>query len=371
MANLFIVYTPFQLMIAQEIIHQEKLENNIMVKGYVRNNTQFLQIYDYLQVDGMWNKEYIIPSISSSLDVDLHHPFQSMIRIRKNYKKLEKLIAQNKVDTLFLGNINNNSLRIMAKVYAEKKLKIAFFEEGAAHYTYQQICLLSHKLNIAKIYKWGFNLICYKPLFNQAIGEWQFERALQFEEIPISSRYNILQHYNEPFDKKLICTGAIGEKAKELVKKEISTIKSKNKILFLDQPVYEIVKGSVECYIETISSFLDTISKDTDIIIKYHPREIQSIKEKIERVVQSKGYKYTIIGNTINLPVELYLQLIPFKAVYNFYTSSSLYNGKLFPETIFHYLIENLYAKCQRDELSQSDQLLELVDLCRKIANKH
>ena len=46
MANLFFIHTPLQLMIAQMIIKQENLKDNVMLCGYVDDNRHFLQIYD-------------------------------------------------------------------------------------------------------------------------------------------------------------------------------------------------------------------------------------------------------------------------------------------------------------------------------------
>ena len=48
MGNLFIVFTPFQLFVAQQIVKQEKLNNNILIKGWVAGNKHFLEIYDVI-----------------------------------------------------------------------------------------------------------------------------------------------------------------------------------------------------------------------------------------------------------------------------------------------------------------------------------
>ena len=54
MANLFFIHTPLQLMIAQMIIEQEKLKDNVMLCGYVDDNRHFLQLYDLIRIDEMW-----------------------------------------------------------------------------------------------------------------------------------------------------------------------------------------------------------------------------------------------------------------------------------------------------------------------------
>ena len=42
MANLFFIHTPLELLIAQQIINQEKLTDNVMLCGYVGEISIFL-----------------------------------------------------------------------------------------------------------------------------------------------------------------------------------------------------------------------------------------------------------------------------------------------------------------------------------------
>ena len=57
MANLFIAFTPFQLFVAQQIVNQEELSDNILIEGYVGNNSHFYDIYDMMEMDNFWKKE--------------------------------------------------------------------------------------------------------------------------------------------------------------------------------------------------------------------------------------------------------------------------------------------------------------------------
>lgn len=370
MSNLFFVYTPFQFYVAQELIRQEHLTNNILLKGYVGNSTQFLEIFDYLKVDGYWQKEYLMPNIGPWLCVDLYHPLSSMCRIRRDYKHIRSLIKENNIDTLYFGDLNNFSARLASRIFPRQGLKICFYEEGASHYDLSLVGgQLGHRSFMAQLYKTFFDTFLYLPTFHQRLGYYTFVKATPFSNLKVDARYSIIPQYHEPYDKLLKVSGVLGEKAKQYIQQECASINIDNSILFLDQPIYEIVQGSIPCYIQTIRKYFSTLSKDTSVVIKYHPRETDDIKQQIEQTFMELGLNYTVISKAINLPVEFYLQQIHFKEVVNFFTSTAFYSGYLFQKLPFHYLIMDFYNKCQ-DQVPENAHYLEgLVKLYKEQAD--
>lgn len=367
MANLFFVYTPFQLYVAQEIITQEHLQNNILLKGYVGNNSSFLEVFDYLKVEELWAHEYLLTNLGGWFSVDLRRPLISMKSIKRDYDTILKIIKVHQVKVIYYGDIDNTSARLSSRIFSEQGVKIRFYEEGASHYDLLDVGgVLSHRPLIARFYQLFFDLFLYIPLFGQRLGYTAFVKASSIDELDIDARFSIIPKYHKCFDRQLRCTGVMGAKAVEYIKEECERLILNDKILFLDQPIYEIVQGSQSLYIQTIREYFSTLPQGIAVVVMYHPRETPEIKQMIESVFQDLSLDYIVISKDINLPAEFYLQQIEFKNVVNFYTSSALYNGYLFKEVPFKYLIMEFYEKCLEQIPKYAHNLDGIVKLYKK-----
>ena len=134
MANLFFIHTPLQLMIAQQIIRQESLQDNVMLYGYVDDNIHFLDIYDLTTIDELWNKKVAFPQVARWAIISRHHLWRDCKRTLRNFRLLGKIIKKHDVDTLYIGDMWNNSCQLSAMAFHRKGLKICFYEEGNGHY---------------------------------------------------------------------------------------------------------------------------------------------------------------------------------------------------------------------------------------------
>lgn len=368
MSNLFMVFTPFQSFIAQEVIKQEKLENNILLKGYVNNSPQSLEIYSFLKEDSLWQKEYLMPNVSRWAEVDVYHPFKEIVRTRKDFCKLNRIVKGEHVGAIYMGEQNNYSYRLCSDYYSSKGIKIVFFEEGAAHYAEREAGgFLRHRPLMAKVYKNLFDYLLYLPLLGRKYGDWKFVKAQPIESVHIDERYSILPQYTKPFDKRLKCSMHLPARIQDMINKECEALDVSNSILFLDQPIYELVHDSMPVYFKTLGDYIDTLPKDMSIIIKYHPRETDEVKHMTEQLMEKKGRKYVVISKKINLPVEFYMQHIHFRKVVNFFTSSAFYNGYLFDKVEYVYLIEEFYKSCIDANLKFAHALDGLVGEYKKM----
>ena len=133
MSHLFVVFTPFQLFIAQQLVHQEQLKDCILIEAYVAGNPHFIEIYDMMEMEGMWKKKYIIPDFAQ-WDGLRTTSIMDEVKTYKMYRKIWNLIKSNNVGTLYLGEMQNNAIRFTDIVFHHKGIKIVFFEEGTAHY---------------------------------------------------------------------------------------------------------------------------------------------------------------------------------------------------------------------------------------------
>ena len=57
MGNLFVVFTPLQLFVSQQIIRQEKLKNNVVILGW---SSQFSDAYEMMYIEELWDNKIFI-----------------------------------------------------------------------------------------------------------------------------------------------------------------------------------------------------------------------------------------------------------------------------------------------------------------------
>lgn len=353
MNNLFIAYTPFQLYIAQEIIKQEKLKSSILVYSYSLNRKDFPIIFDFILDAACWADSIEMDGINNIFCINYKKPISSAIAVYKKYYVFYKLVRKNNIKDIYVGEVNNLSLRIIALLFSRHNININFFEEGSSHYHIIP-CRgsLFHQPAIGAMYSFIFDVLFFNPLFHLPLGKSIFLKGVDFSELPINRRYSILNYYHETYDQRLLCAETLPTKIINHISKEIKDICADNCILFLSQPIYEVVVDDKSVYYDTIKEFICIEgNNDTTYIIKFHPKETAGVRNAICRIFSSANMKYKVIGNDINLPVEFYLKTIHFAKVVHFFSSTCLYNGLLFPKTCFISLLDNYYRKCMKSRL--------------------
>ena len=92
MANLFFIHTPFQLFVAQQLIHQESCVNNIMLYGYVGSNIQNLKAYDLMIIPELWQDRILMEDIAEWAVHDKRHPIKSSKKILDRYKSIISIV---------------------------------------------------------------------------------------------------------------------------------------------------------------------------------------------------------------------------------------------------------------------------------------
>lgn len=342
MSHLFVVFTPFQLFIAQQLVHQEQLKDCILIEAYVAGNSHFIEIYDMMEMEGMWKKKYIIPDFAQ-WDGLRTTSIMDEVKTYKMYRKIWNLIKSNNVGTLYLGEMQNNAIRFTDIVFHHKGIKIVFFEEGTAHYIQRSYQKESRWLKFKEFIR---DLVEYLPLYHVRFAKWRYvPNRPVMDGLPIDKRFSILEGvYNEPFDIRLYPHRLISKKIEEYVSMEI-TIEDK-RILLMTDPIYELIGSeNMHLYFETIEECFEKLSKDTKVYIKYHPRDSKESREKVECLAKKCNLNYAVLCQEINIPVEYILQLCCFDDVYVFNASTYFYNGSLYPETKYHKLIPTLYKK--------------------------
>ena len=361
MANLFFIHTPLQLMIAQMIIEQEKLKDNVMLCGYVDDNKHFLQLYDLIRLDEMWKAIEPMDDVARWALFSRKKPFSGGIHAYRRYCYIHGIIKKYQIETLFLGDMWNSSCQLTAMSFHRKGLRICFFEEGCGHYNkphnYGKV-----GNNIDKVFALFVDILIYRPLYGVSYGYIHYWKGLTFQDLPIDVRYSVVPFYYEKFDMLLTVKPRISEKLNNYISTEVKQIGQRGNVLLLTTPLYEWMGERYEkdedAYVKTIIEYMKSMGKQICTHIKFHPREKEYIRERLLMELDESNIDYVLLGSEMNIPVEYYLQYIHYEKVVMFLSSTSFYNGHLFPKVKFVSILKDYYNNCKAVG-SQSLYLLE------------
>lgn len=343
MSNLFIVHTPFQLFVAQQIIAQDDLRNNILVLGYVYANKHFLDIYKIMIIPELWLKHIHYPGIAGWAVADFHHLFKSIKHIKESLKTIDSIISDNKVGYIYMGDIHNASYQLLSEIYLKKNVKSVFFEEGSTHYhNNPRIIPLSR---IKKLYlKLVLDTFLFRKIYGNSYTDLFYFKNRDYNSLPIYKRYSIVPFYHEEYDIILKINKLFSPELLSYLKNEIGLIKDLNPCLFLSEVVIESnPEHDSKIKHESIKEFFR--GKDiTTMFVKFHPRENTIDKAAVLDAFSELGIKTIVIAKDINIPVEYYFQYIRFERVYTFFASTIFYNGYIFEKTNFYTLLPLYYS---------------------------
>lgn len=361
MANLFFIHTPLQLMIAQQIISQEKLSNNVMLFGYVGDNSHFIQIYEMIIVEDLWVSKVPMPTVSHWAVISWKHMVYDCWKAYKYFKQIRNVVEEYRIRTLFLGDMWNSSCQLAAVIFHQKGYKICFFEEGNGHYTTPIGYGIGGNF-LSKVYAMLIDLFYYQPIYGVRMGYLSYWKGITLKDIPMDSRYSVVPFYHEKFDILLTATPLISNRLAEYISNEILQIREKSNVLLLTSPIYEWMGDCYEkdeaAYVKTIIDFMKSVDKEICIHIKFHPREKEYIRNRLLAELDKSRIDYVILGGKINIPIEYYLQYIHYEKIVMFLSSTSFYNGYLFPKVKFESIFEDYYNNCK----AMGSKSVELIE---------
>ena len=355
MANLFVVFTPLQVVIAQQIIRQEKLSDNVMLESWWDGYSHFGEIYKLITIDELWTKSLFFKNWASwdYSNVDL---FKNALKIRKRYRELTKILKDNKIDTLYLADFQNQTNRFSCVLFAHLGYRVVFYEEGYSHYIPRPFVSPPGTL-MHNVYEKILDFCYFRPLYHIDFASWRCCPNKDYHGLPITLRYSVIPHkHHEPYDRVLKCVPMISLKLQTFINEELK-MTGKKQVLLLTDPMTEVLQAQYRhLYFETISDTLDKYTNE-HIIVKFHPRDNAKDNETILELIKNKGLKFSVLGERINIPVELYLQNCHFEEILFFNTSTFFYNGYLFPKHRFVKLLHVLYNKCITNRVPNLNQM--------------
>jgi len=363
MKALFLVYTPFQFLVAQQIIHSEGLKDSVLVAGYVGSNTHFIEIYDFMSIEEYWSNKYIFPELPSWDGLRISGLVDAK-KAYKNYQYLKSIAKENNVDTIFISDNQNQASRFTAVVFSHLGYKIAFYEEGLAHYVNREYTE-DHSLSL-KIKIWLRDFIYYLPIYHVCFASWRYRVNKPLNDsFPYDYKYSIIPVFNGAKEMGINIEPVESEKTKKYFENVFHRDDRKDSVLLLTEPLKEVYTDILNfdnIYFDVIKKALLKY-KDAVIYIKFHPREEE--QANIKRLIKSLGYKYVVLSEDINLPVELFLQHKKFSRILFFGSSTFAYNGYLYQKQNFECLLQELNDTCKKHanrEYQVAESILKFFD---------
>lgn len=345
---LFFVHTPLQLFVAQQIICQEKYENVTFLLGTIGQNKAFYEAFDLMLGGNAKCTIYRMDELASWAHLSRRHLLFDLYKTYIREKKIRSILEEEKIDMIYMGDMNNLSCKFAALLYNRLGFKIGFYEEGASHYCWDQYPDNFPFINsvLARLTDCFF----YKPIWHFSFGKYMFFKSqLSFCDLPISKRYSILPKYDENFDVQLYVQPIKNKKLEEYIKTDLSGFDEQcNVTLFLSEPVLEY-GGNERICLDVIKDYLNADTETDCFLLKYHPRETEVMKKKIEELFVQTGKNYKILSPSVVLPVELYLLYLSPKNVALFLTSTFLYMKYLSPHTQIKFLIYDYALRCSQN----------------------
>lgn len=355
MKNLFFIHTPLQLFVAQQIIRQEKLTNNVLLYSYVKENEHFLKIYDLIIIDNFWEKTIFIKDLPAIGNIHLHNPIKTFIEI----KKIKKIIKDEKINNLYLSDIKNISTCFYSLLFSSINIKINIFEEGSSHYSESIVYKNTLKKKIATLI---LDYFYYLPFYSFKFGKYIFstQELSNDKTLPIDIRYNILPYFNERFDRSLSIEPLFSKKTNDYLDKELNQCnQNEQSQILLTQPFEDR-----DIFIKSIEIYLSEYFNYKHIYIKFHPRDTVEFKERVIEVVKRNNVDYTILGIDYNIPIEYYLQKERFDTIVNFFSSVIMYNGYIYKKKN----VISLMSLYQRLYTEKYGNISQRADRCIKLA---
>ena len=362
MANLFVVYTPLQLLIAQQIVRQEKLTNNLLLESYFVGHKHFLDIFELTKIESCWDKTIIFDHNFAFWDFGGAKLLKNHSIIKKNYNEIKSILVDNHVKNIYLADFQNQSCRFTDVLFTNQGYNVIFFEEGYSHYI-KRPGTIDDSIS-AKIKNFLIDTFYYLPIFHVKFAKWRSNPNRPYKGLPIYQRYSVIPGFhNEPYDKRLYCEPMVSEKLKSYLLANLNDNPLEKRVLLLSDPMTEVLrKQDRHYYFEILKESLGQIKSDEVLFIKYHPRDKEADRKKTEELVSSLNINFKVLSQEINVPIEYYLQFFKFSRIFFFNTSTYFYNGLLFPKTEFVKLLPVLHKKCLDNHVEHLEQMELLLD---------
>lgn len=319
--NLFIVHTPFQLLVAQGICEHIKLENNILVLAYSGlSGEKFYGVFEKLVIPTCWNRIFKCGNINVFSTV--RSMFEKLPRLLFT---IDEIINTNNVLAVYMGDINHPFYACITVRYSGK-LTVSYFEEGLSHYAIQ---FPEYKMSSLSAFKHAFlELFLFKRLGVPGFSGYLYKRNVYGLNKKVNRIYSIISSKSRPGDYavqlKLPAPGALAPYFSELNQK-IGDNRPSKSVLFLSTTANSLFTGSLN-KIEFLLLALKRLNIEKGVVfIKFHPKESTSSSQYMLERLRADNHIGVVILDSFPYPVELLFGNVRFDVIAAYDSSSLLY----------------------------------------------
>lgn len=347
MANLFFVHTPLCLFVAQNIIIQENCTHNILFIRNVEDSEGFSEAYNMLLIDSLWENHYAVTDSRKWKKSTI----RTLLTFIKNERYIQKIIKTHNIEKIYFANINDLRYRLEFLRIARMGIESCVYEEGLSHYI-RQIYINYKKVIIGSLFLDFFILF---PRLSLSYLKYLRQPEMTLLNDVIKKRFNILpQKEVMQFDEPLRITKGISfklhnnvDELKQQLTKQNGSVS--NLVLYASQPLFN--RGFIcdKVLYDVIDNLLESLKNNfvkKTVVIKFHPRETIEEQKIIKDLFQKHNINYLILETHRSIPLEVYLQNIPFDLLISFNSSCVAYDGY-----VYQYREKNLFIKDYMDAL--------------------
>jgi len=363
MGNLFFVFTPLQLFVAQQIIRQEKLQNCVLLQGYVSGNKHFYEVYDMMLIADLWTARIDFPGDLPGWDGFQLKSYADARKAYNNYQFIKRLLKKYDISDIYVGEILNQACRFTCVLFSRQGYRVSFFEEGTSHYVdrpYKADNSFKKKLKT-----FAYDILYYLPVYHVRFAKWRLNPNMPSQGLPMYRRYSMIPFHHEKFDVMLHPEPMFSDKLLKFVEANIRPEEGEHRVMLMTDPLRELVpKEYLYLYFDTIEEALKDVDKEQFLYIKFHPREIESSRKRILEIAENSGLRYKVLSEEVNICVEYYLQKFHFEKIYFFNAATYFYNGYAFPKMNFVRLMPVVYEKCKAagvKNLTYMENMLNMI----------
>ena len=369
--KLFSVSSPIIFYFSQTIASRNKKEDNLLFMWYMKGNERHLNSYNLMLEESVWGKEIAYNKAHDYNNISGKNILKAVNQIIKIEKEIMKIIVNNKIDEIFIGNRHAPIDRLLHNIGNKIGINVHLVEDGLTnyldflYYKEQNVKFLS-KENFKEIVKKVYiNVIKRKEIYDLSI-------ELEFNDIyaVFDEKYS-LQNYKDSViginfnDNKLNYIKLLDLLKEDNVYNMLLKTNNQETVLLLTQTLSEDGLLPIDKELELISNFLILYHKNKKVIIKPHPRDEDSKIEALINTLTQKGLDVILFTNNIPVPVELIITKLNIKNVIGIWSASVLYLPKIDNKIQTTSMLPFILNECENEviDVSKLKRIYESLSL--------
>lgn len=345
--KLFILHTPFQLLVSQSILKDSDTSNYLLI---IKRNeiSQLKETIDLILIQDLWKEIYFIDNIENGI-INIKYLFDNsrLSILQEFYRDILKIDKTCAADLIFLGDPGHNVYQNIQ--FLLKRKSICFIEEGNSSYLMNNFKYNSIRKNL-KILYFSMNQLSFSFFFNLFI----LARPKYYYSLDVRGGIK--------FDLQL-------DKSEKLKYYLESFSFSGSSCIYISSSMTNSIVD-YELILRNIFTKL-FYQYDKKILIKFHPVESDDSKSILISVLDFLKLDYAILSECYSLPVEFLIEkIMPDEIIAIDSSTVMLYSPKLFNSIPAKLIFEDFHRELQnKDRINDFQRIWydETITILRNI----